>query len=776
MVTTMCSARCLVAGLAIAGIVGASDASAQATRVDSAKVPASRGLAPVVVTAQRQEQDIQHAPVSISVLSGKDIRDAGMTRPQDLTFAVPGLQIGELNGGAAMLYMRGVGNVAAASFQDPTVTFNYDGVYLARPTAASGLFYDLERVEVLKGPQGTLYGRNATGGAINILPRRPMLKTVAGEVAAAYGQYDNQNVEGWFNAPLGDRAAVRVAGQRLGHSAYMKDGTDDRNDWAARAALRFDSQSISLRVGADYYEQHGHGAGATPLALGADARVGVGSPEGGAYYQSQRVTIAGRNWTPTPAMQRSNNQHWGANATIEWRTAAGALTLVPASRTSDIDGTNTAVGNLYLFKEHSRQTSLETRLASNPYARIHTLIGAFYFDEDIDLYTRPYNQFNVSFQHPLMGVTSLAPFGRVTLDVTKTLRATAGARYTHENKDFRGTLESFNRNCLPIPAASCPNAQPFPADIATAPLTFPSGSLTATPVANPADGTLTTGSRTIANEKATFSRTTWRAGLEYDLAAQVFLYGGYETGFKSGGFFFSNDSEIYQPEQVGAFTLGLKTHLLDYRLLANIELFDWRYTDQQVGRVAFDSRGLTSLRTDNIGQATIRGAESNLEYALGANTLLSANAQYLHAVYDSYSYVNFGPPTSGCDKAPAPSPNSFLVNCSGKRAPYAPEWTVAGEASQTFPLASGARLVAATRAHYQSRTLMGLDFLEQQQQDAYVTVDGSLTFTTAEDRYTVALFGQNVTDKAVVSVVAVRPTRPRQRLWRRRTIWRTVRR
>ena len=260
-------ALCLAAGFAIAGIVRASAASAQATRVDSAKVPASRGLAPVVVTAQRQEQDVQHAPVSIDVLSGKDIRDAGITRPQDLTYAVPGLQIGELNGGAAMLYMRGVGNVAAASFQDPTVTFNYDGVYLARPTAAGGLFYDLERVEVLKGPQGLLYGRNATGGAINILPRRPALKTVAGEVTAAYGQYDNQHVDGWFNAPLGDRAAVRVAGQRLGHSAYMKDGTDDQNDWAARAALRFDaSQSLSLRVGADYYNQHGHGAGATPLS------------------------------------------------------------------------------------------------------------------------------------------------------------------------------------------------------------------------------------------------------------------------------------------------------------------------------------------------------------------------------------------------------------------------------------------------------------------------------------------------------------------------------
>jgi iron complex outermembrane receptor protein len=724
-----------------------------------ARAAAGQALDAIVVTAERQTQDVQRVPVAITVVSAEQVRDAGVTRPQDLTALVPGLLVGTLNGGSAMTYMRGVGNLAAASTQDPTVTFNFDGVYIARPTSTGGLFYDLERVEVLKGPQGTLYGRNATGGAVNILPRRPKLQTRAGEVAVGYGQYNNVNVEGWLNAPLGERAAVRVAAQRVQHGAYMKDGTDDQADWAARLSVRFEpSDALSLRLGADYYDQRGHGAGTTPLGLDVDSRVGVASPEAATYYQGQPVTIAGRSWTPMPAEQRANNRHWGTHATMEWRTTLGALSLVPAIRTSDIDATGTATGNLYTFEEHSRQTSLEARLASTVHSRVRTLIGAFYFDEDIDLYSRPFNQFNVSFQRPSMSTSSVAPFGRVTFDVTNKLRATLGARLTHENKGMQGSLESFSRMCFPLPTGRCPNAQPFPVNINSAPLVFPANSAMATPVFNPADGTTTTGSRIFADTAATFARTTWRAATEYNLTERALLYASYETGFKSGGFFFSSDSKVYQPEYVGAFTLGLKSRLFAHRLQANIELFDWRYRDQQISRISLDSRSVQSLRTENVGRATIRGVETDLEYALGADTQLSANVQYLDATYDSYAYatpISTGRPISGCDVAPTQS--GFAVDCSGRQAPYAPEWTFALGAAQTFELPRGARLVARTRTRYQSETMAGLDFLQQQQQDGYWMVDASLTLATIRDRYSVGVFGQNVTDQTIVTNTFVVP-------------------
>src|SRR5262249_39418049 len=151
---------------------------------------------------------------------------------------------------------------------------------------------------------------------------------------------------------------------------------------------------------------------------------------------------------------------------------------------------------------------------------------------------------------------------------------------------------------------SCPNAQPFPADTTTSPLVFPPGSSNGVPVFDPATGALTVGFRILSDEQATFSHTTYRAALEYDLAEHALLYGSYETGFKSGGFFFSNDSGVYQPEYVDAFTVGVKSRLVDNRLQANVELFDWRYKDQQVSKISIDSHGASNLSTANIGRAT----------------------------------------------------------------------------------------------------------------------------------------------------------------------------
>lgn len=713
-------------------------------------------LAPVMITAQRRAEDAQRAPVAITVLSSDVLRDARVTQPQSLTYLAPGLQVGSLPGGSALIYLRGVGNFAGSSLQDPTVTFNFDGVYIARQTATGGLFYDLERVEVLKGPQGTLYGRNATGGAVNILPRRPVLGVFTGEMAAEYGQYNGVRVDGALNLPIGERAGVRLAGQHASHNAYMTDGTDDQNDWAGRLSFRYDvNDALALRMVADYYDQGGHGPGSTPLATGVDNRFGVSSQEGGAYYSTQKVTIAGRNWLPLASIQRANNRHWGFNATMDWRTAMGGLTVVSASRTSRLDALNSPSGNLFTVKEHSRQNSVEARLSSAPHPRLQTLVGAFYFDEDITSFYRPHNQFNVALQRPQSGVTSAAAFGRVTGRLTDRIRATLGARHTRESKYFEGRFESVQKICLP-PGATCPNAQPFPLDLQSVPIPFPPDTQMVS-VSSP-DGTRLVEFLILADRSAKFSRTTWRSSVEYDVSDRALLYGSYETGFKSGGFFFSNDSPLYQPESIGALTLGLKSRLFDNGVQANVELFDWRYHDQQVSKISVDSRQTTNLRIENIGQATIRGVETSLEYMPHANTHLSAELQYLSATYDSYRFHTSQQPLSGCvvTTLKTTPPADYLVDCSGKRSPYAPVWTQGLEAAQVLPL-EGASLVVQTRARHQSATLAGLDFLPEQVQPGYWMVDASLTLSTADERHSVSLFGQNLTDRTVMSNTFVVP-------------------
>ena len=156
------------------------------------------------------------------------VRAWTVTAPTTLNSLSPGLRVAPAGGGNAFYFIRGVGNFTSASFADPAVAVNLDNVYIGRPVATTGPFYDLERVEVVKGPQGTLYGRNATGGAINVVPEKPQLDIVSGCVNASYGSYDAYDVEGAVNAPIGSFSAVRISGAFLGHNGYLSDGTQDR--------------------------------------------------------------------------------------------------------------------------------------------------------------------------------------------------------------------------------------------------------------------------------------------------------------------------------------------------------------------------------------------------------------------------------------------------------------------------------------------------------------------------------------------------------------------
>jgi iron complex outermembrane receptor protein len=728
-------------------------ALAQSTTPPAVNTARSTVIEEVVITAQRREEVLQSAAVPLAVLSSDVLADAGVSRPADLSHLVPALQVAGLSGSYAVFYMRGVGNFSGNSLAEAAITFNYDGVAVGRPSSSSGFFYDLERIEVLKGPQGTLYGRNATGGAINIVPRRPELGATSGEVSGEYGEFDSLRIDGALNAPLGDAAALRVAANRVRHDGYMTDGADDQDDWAARVSLMLEpTPDVSVILGADYFDQRGRGPGSTPIALDPDNRYGLSSPEAGAFYATQRVTIAGRNFNPIPPTQRMDNSFWGMNATVSWQTALGEFTFIPAYRKSNLDTIGGATGLTLTFIERDRQTSFETRFAADITDRLRLLVGGFLFDETNTVPRFiPNNQYNMSIQSLETTTDNAAVFGRATLDASEDLRLVLGARYTEDDKGFGGYFQSFNRLCTPVPTANCPNAIRFPADLVTPPLVIPPGAAGAVPVFNPGDGTLTTGIAITSNEKSSFSHTTWRVAAEWDVAAQSLLYASFETGYKSGGFFFSNDSQTYKPEFVDAFTAGWKNRLLGDRLQLNVEAFHWKYEDQQISHITLDSRGVTNLRTSNAGQATIKGAELELSWIAPNDTLFSADVQYLDAAYDDFRYVtplSSGRPVSGCNIIPGAG--GFTVDCSGFRPPYAPEWTANFGVEHGFALGLGV-LTARARAHYQSETLTGLDFTPLEYQDGYWSVDASLTYAPTNDPYAVTLFVRNLTDKAVVA-------------------------
>ena len=167
-------------------------------------------LEEIIVTANRREETLQKSSLSIQVLSDDQIRQAGVTHSQDLNRLIPGIQIAG-GGNAAQIYIRGVGDFAASPLSNPAVAVNVDGVYISRPQGVNSSFYDLERLEVLRGPQGTLYGRNASGGALNIITNRPSVDVVDGYASLGFGNYSLFEAQGAINVPLSDSVAVRVA-------------------------------------------------------------------------------------------------------------------------------------------------------------------------------------------------------------------------------------------------------------------------------------------------------------------------------------------------------------------------------------------------------------------------------------------------------------------------------------------------------------------------------------------------------------------------------------
>lgn len=714
-----------------------------------------QGLGDIVITAQRKSESLQKAPVAVAVVGGDTIRSAGVVSPAQLSTLIPALQVANGNGAYANFYVRGVGTPTGNALTESAIAFNYDGVYIARPSSTTGFFYDLERVEVLKGPQGTLYGRNATGGAINVLPQAPTFE-LGGYGNVTFGNYNNVNLEGAINLPLVTNVALRVSGIYDTRDGYMKDGTDDQKDYGGRIQLRIEpSSSLSILIGADYFHQGGKGRGGTPVRLGVANRYGTFSPQANALLTSIPHVLGGTNFVAQPDIQYQNNTYWGVNARVTYKSDIGTFTFIPAYRSSKLDYITANVGFFILQKEQFEQQTAELRYTSPDTLPIHVLLGGYYFRErGRDPYNIINNQFALVVQpNQRYGTNSAAAFGRLTYDITSTLRVTGGLRYTWEQKLYSGDELSLNRICL-AGFGQCPGqAIPFPFTTAT-PAYIPLPDNTLVP-----DFTSfgafpfqvgQFGNWAALSKKRSWTKVTWRAGFDWNVTPQNLIYASYETGFKSGGFYVTRDAGAYQPETIKAVTIGSKNRFFGDKLQINLEAFYWKYRNQQISHVGLDSFGAFIYPTDNAGSSTVKGAEADIQYLLTPTTRLSGDIQYLAARYDHFIYANpvsAGPPQTACGVTA--NATSFVIDCSGRRPPQSPEWSINLGLSQTVRLAGSGRFVLDARAHYQSETLTSIEYLPEEFQKGYWQADAQLTYYDPSDRFSVAAFVNNLTDATV---------------------------
>ncbi len=760
--------------------LGVAPAFAQTAAPEASAEEDSTGLGEIIVTAQRREENLQRAAIAVSAVSSDQLVRGGVTDTTQLTNLVPSLQIAKAAGPYALFYLRGVGNFSSNALSDSAIAFNIDGVFVARPSSTSGVLYDIDRIEVLKGPQGTLYGRNATGGAINVITRKPELGRFGGDASVSYGNYDAIQFNGALNAPLGERAAVRVAGQYVKHDGYMTDGTSDQDDLAGRIQFRFEaSDAITINLGADYYRQKGKGLGSTILTDAvSDRRVGMTDPLSRPAFNSIYFFPAG-NILQLPANDSFvDNNSWGVYASLDADLGFADLTVIPAYRGASINYRSTTPSFLINQREKDRQFTLETRLASKSDGPFEWLLGAFYIKENIDVPVASYNQqVSGSVQTYFPNTESYAGFARATYKLSDAFRVTGGIRYTHESKTFNGTFQTASvlcggtvlratgapvTNCFGAPLLANTPTQGYPLLPNGAPVPFSPFGFGAPFPGGPATTPSFLSIRQFQNNnRASFNKVTWRAGVEYDLGERSLLYASYETGFKSGGFFFTTDNPAFGPETIRAWTIGSKNRFLNNRLQLNIELFHWKYRDQQISSAARDSAGNVVFATRNVGASTNKGFEIEAIAMPGRNTQISMNLQYLDARYDSFLFttpnnspqvpglLTSAPPTANCPFVLGNPTTVYVQDCSGRRPANAPEWVASFGIQQTVPLGDW-KLVLSASTRLQSDVFTGLEYLSSQRQDGYTNSDASITLAQADDRYFVTAYVNNIENNDIV--------------------------
>ncbi len=742
----------------------------------------SEGLGDIVVTAQRKSENLQRAAVAVDVVSGSDLISAGITQVDRLSEQVPALTVEPTSTGN-LIFIRGVGNFTVTPNSDPAIAFNYDGVYVGRPAGTTGVFFDLERVEVLKGPQGTLYGRNATGGAINVIPVQPKLGDLSGYATANFGNYKTITGEGAINVPLGDNGAFRLSASHSSHDGYLRDGGSDENLSSLRAQLKAElTPNLTVRVATDYSHTGGDGASVSYIgnyvfspAAGANVFIpaNLDLDEGvlSAASQAYRLTVptgpAGRRLDALAISPFQDNNFYGANAQIDLKTSFGTITVTPAWRNNDLNYLSTAGAFAYRQREEDNQYSIEARLTGDRIGIFDYTLGLYYYHETIDSRTALSASATTTFQNSRLGTKSYAPFGRVTAHLSDRLRLVGGVRYTEDHKTYlsvavAGTIACQVRiNNVP----TCPTAPLFPLveDPSLIPFAFPAPGGAPRPliVNGVPSGAIVIRSDRSDDTRLKNTKVTYRGAVEFDVADQSLAFASIETGYRSGGFSPATGFETYQPETITAYTLGVKNRFFDNRLQLNVEAFWWEYRNQQVSAVRPDLSvpPRTANITQNIGRSRIRGVEIEGRFLLTPRTLISTNIQYLDAQNGDFRYIaqNAGtPPVSGCATTLSTVTNSYTVDCSAFPSYNSPKWTLNFSAQHTVELGDYQVVLGADTQHKTS-FFGGFLYLPQQKVEPAWRSNAQISFGPADERWSVSGYVRNIEGDRVPAYLSTHP-------------------
>ncbi len=626
----------------------------------------------IIVTAQKRSQDIQDVPVAVTALGGEALQDAHVTNVLDLNALAPSLQVKtDDNAANPKIFIRGIGlndfnpNTASA------VAIYSDGVYIGSPLAQMSQFFDLDRVEVLRGPQGTLYGRNTTGGAINLISRKPS-DSFEAMGSVEYGSYNSLTLEGAVGGPISPDLAYRLSGTYLTNDGYALNRLtgnhgNDTNRGSARLQLAWTpSDTFDALFQLRYGKSNGGSIWAynrslfpaTAQATGSDGFCAPG------YYTSGDCTdLAGYANTSDNLYQgdyhlegKDKVETYGASATLTWDLGAMSVISVTGydhADRDDLEDTDAGPTDIITARYRAQQwaASEELRLQSNGDNQLDWVAGIYLARDELDTNSY-YDVFRVANSgNPLVDLpqgigvfgwpftqdtNSYAVFGQIDYDFTDRLTATFGLRYSADKKTFH---------------------------------------YDATYASDVDDPTLNLFS---VDDGKTFDSFSGKLGLQYRVTDDINVYGSYNRGYKSGGFFGGQTTDPgalqpYADEIVDAYEAGLKSELLDGLLTANFAAFFYDYQDLQVYTLVVDpNTQLTVQNFTNASNAEVKGLEAELMASPIDGLDLSLGASFLDATYQDFQ-------SQGDDYSGNTLPNAPEVSLNGS-ARY--EWNIFGGSAE----------------------------------------------------------------------------------------------
>jgi iron complex outermembrane recepter protein len=691
--------------------------SAEARANDSGSV----GIAEIVVTAQRRAQSMQDVPIAVTAVSSAMLETAGIQSTADLQELTPGLTVPDFNGYFEP-HIRGVGTSSNGPGIENPIALYIDGVYIASPAASLLSLNNIDRIEVDKGPQGTLFGRNATGGLIQVITRDPQQSPHL-DADVSYGNYQNVVSRVYATDGLTEGLSADLAfryeyqGQGFGRNLY--DGSDTSrlsHDLAARSKFLFEpSSATQVRLTLDYEDRAGtrdifHEGTQYPSTFN-NAFFGGPYPQGGAYDVNEDQPF------------NTSIQSGGAALQINQDLGGVSLESISGYRKSsfffslDLDFTPLPILNS-VARQHDEQLSQELRVSGNSTDKLKWTAGLYYFYANDG-----WNPFGFGFGptpvSPVPDVpvisssvddqitNSAAGYGQASYEVLPDTNLTLGGRYTYERKSVDGAETSLVGG---VPVA-------------------------VTPYPGPGLGIPT---------RATFDKFSYRIALDHKFTPAILGYVSYSTGFKSGGFNLAADvNPPYKPEDIKATEVGLKTELFDRRLRLNVSAFNYLYDDIQVGQYLGDTEIIV-----NGAKAKMYGADIDGELAVIGGLTFNGGFSYIHDRFLSYPDASFIIPIGGCVPIPAVVPCSG--SAAGNKLPYTPTITANVGGDYKWALPFGAINISVnyfrSGAWFAAPDNVGF-------QPAYDLVNGSLSWTDLGDHLKAGLFVRNLGNTAYATSV-----------------------